>query len=236
MEQPILEARDLVKEYISGSRPLRVLNKVNISVQPGVILTVVGSSGAGKSTLLHILGALDRPTEGEVQYKGENLYGISDRARARIRNRDFGFVFQFYHLMPELTALENVLMPGLVGRTRGKEERAWARELLAAVGLTDRMHHFPSQLSGGEQQRVAIARALMNKPRILFADEPTGNLDSANSRSIIEMLLDLQESYGFALVMVTHNYDLAHYGARQMKLKDGMLQGDDRKPGGMQSM
>jgi lipoprotein-releasing system ATP-binding protein len=230
MEQLILEARDIVKEYISGSQPLRVLNKVNISVQPGVILTVVGSSGAGKSTLLHILGALDRPTGGTVHYNGENLYSISDRARARIRNRDFGFVFQFYHLMPELNALENVLMPGYVGRTRGKEEQAWAWELLAAVGLTDRRHHFPNQLSGGEQQRIAIARALMNKPRILFADEPTGNLDSTNSRSIIEMLLDLQETYGFALVMVTHNYDLAHYGAQQLMLKDGRLQAVYREP------
>jgi lipoprotein-releasing system ATP-binding protein len=230
MEEFVLEASSIVKEYASGSQLLRVLDRVNISVNPGVILTVVGSSGAGKSTLLHILGALDRPSSGTVQYNGENLYGISDRARARIRNRDFGFVFQFYHLMPELNAFENTLMPGFVNRARGSKEQAWARELLDAVGLTDRMHHFPNQLSGGEQQRVAIARALMNKPRILFADEPTGNLDRVNSESIIEMLLTLQKTYGFALIMVTHNTDLAHYGARQMLLKDGMLHTADLNP------
>jgi len=223
MEDFILEASGIVKEYISGSQMLRVLDQVNISLQPGVILTIVGSSGAGKSTLLHIMGGLDRPSMGTVQYNGENLYGISDRARARIRNQDFGFVFQFYHLMPELNALENILMPGFVNRSRGSKEQAWACELLDAVGLTDRMHHFPNQLSGGEQQRVAVARALMNKPRILFADEPTGNLDRVNSESIIEMVLALQKTYGFALIMVTHNTDLAQYGASRMILKDGIL-------------
>lgn len=231
MEPFRLEASNIVKEYVSGSQLLRVLDQVNITLQPGVIVTVVGSSGAGKSTLLHILGALDRPSMGQVLYNGESLYGISDRARARIRNQDFGFVFQFYHLMPELTALENVLMPGFVNRARGSNEQTWARDLLDAVGLTDRMHHFPNQLSGGEQQRVAVARALMNKPRILFADEPTGNLDRVNSESILEMMLNLQQNHGFALIMVTHNIDLAHCGAQQMILKDGILLASDSIPG-----
>jgi lipoprotein-releasing system ATP-binding protein len=224
MEDCILEANGIVKEYLSGSQLLRVLDQVNISLQPGVILTIVGSSGAGKSTLLHILGGLDRPSLGDVQYNGEDLYQISDRSRARIRNQDFGFVFQFYHLMPEFNAFENVLMPGYVNRARGSNEQSWARELLDAVGLTDRMHHFPNQLSGGEQQRVAIARALMNKPRILFADEPTGNLDRANSESIMEMLLTLQKTFSFAMVLVTHNTDLAHCGAEQLILKDSVLE------------
>ncbi len=223
MEQPILEAFGLVKEYKSGPLTLRVLDDVNISLLPGSIVTVEGSSGAGKSTLLHILGALDRPTAGSVSYMGRNLYDISDRSRAAIRNLDFGFVFQFYHLMPELDALENVLLPAFVKRDRLDSTRAYARDLISAVGLSGRMHHFPSQLSGGEQQRIAIARALINKPRVLFADEPTGNLDSATSENIIEMLLMLQKQYAFTLMMVTHNSSLAQRGQVQLTLKDGQL-------------
>ena len=223
MDQPILAAHNLVKEYKSGPLSLRVLDDVSLSLPPGAIVTVEGSSGAGKSTLLHILGALDRPTSGSVLYLGRSVYELSDRSRAAIRNRDFGFVFQFYHLMPELNALENVLLPGFVKRDRHDGTQSYARELLAAVGLSDRAHHFPSQLSGGEQQRVAIARALVNKPRVLFADEPTGNLDSANSDNIIEMLLLLQRQFGFSLLMVTHNNGLARRGQLQLVLKDGQL-------------
>jgi len=219
----ILRAVDLSKEYVTGALPLHVLKNVKIDITPHVIMTIVGASGAGKSTLLHILGALDRPTSGTVYYHGRNLYGISDRRRTQIRNSEFGFVFQFYHLMPEFTALENVLLPCLVARSATADSREWARELLDAVGLADRAGHFPNQLSGGEQQRVAIARALMNKPGLVFADEPTGNLDRQSSDLVIDLLLKLHEQHAFALVMVTHNVELAQLGSCRLHLKDGVL-------------
>lgn len=213
----------MTKEYRNGALPVRVLNGIEFSVDAGAVATIVGASGAGKSTLLHILGTLDRPTSGAVCYCDENVYAASDARRAELRNRTLGFVFQFYHLMPELTAIENILLPSLIARAADGAARLWARELLDAIGLADRGTHFPNQLSGGEQQRIAIARALMNRPRIVFADEPTGNLDSANSAGIIRLLLDLQQRYGYTLVIVTHDMDIAAFGTCRWRLADGIL-------------
>ncbi len=222
-QEPVLVAHGLVKQYCNGGPALTVLNGVDCAFEAGQCVSIVGASGAGKSTLLHVLAGLDRPTSGAVWYKGANLYELSDSARAALRNEAFGFVFQFYHLMPEFNALENVLLPGMINRTAGATARAWARELLDQVGLAERVHHYPNQLSGGEQQRVAIARALMNHPQVLFADEPTGNLDRANSELVIALLLDLQRQHGFTLILVTHDLDLAQCGALRLRLADGIL-------------
>ncbi len=221
----LFEVQGLVKKYRSGQESLTVLNGAAFSVPEGERVTVMGPSGSGKSTLLHILGGLDRPSAGTVQYQGAPLYAMADRMRARVRNREFGFVFQFYHLMPEFTALENVLMPGVIGRTGNGVARAGA--LLDAVGLGARMRHYPSQLSGGEQQRVAIARALMNSPRVLFADEPTGNLDRANSEMVMRTLLALHEEHKFTLLMVTHDMAIADSGGLRWSLDDGMVKPRD---------
>jgi len=222
-QEPLLLARSLVKQYCNGGPVLTVLNGVDCALDCGQCVSIVGASGAGKSTLLHMLAGLDRPTCGTVWYAGQNLYEMSDAARAALRNTAFGFVFQFYHLMPEFNALENVLLPSMITRAAGSSARAWAHELLTQVGLAERMRHYPNQLSGGEQQRVAIARALMNRPRILFADEPTGNLDRANSEMVIALLLALQRQHGFTLVLVTHDMELAQCGAVRLRLADGIL-------------
>ena len=219
----ILKSDSILKEYKTGVLPLTVLKKIDIEIQNGDFTTIVGSSGAGKSTLLHILGALDRPTKGAVYYKGDNLYKLSDSQRALIRNEDFGFVFQFYHLMPEFTALENIMMPGLISRKEKSNLKKTALNLLGAVGLAERAKHFPNQLSGGEQQRIAIARSLFNQPKILFADEPTGNLDENSSGIIINLLQKLQKELNFALIMVTHNTELSDLGTTRLRIKNGML-------------
>ena len=219
----ILKSADVLKEYKTGVMPITVLKKVDIEVRNGDFITIVGSSGAGKSTLLHILGALDRPTKGTVTYKEQNLYKLSDSQRALIRNKDFGFVFQFYHLMPEFTALENIMMPGLISRKETHILKKDALNLLDGVGLSERAKHFPNQLSGGEQQRVAIARSLFNRPKILFADEPTGNLDESSSVVVIELLQTLQKELNFALIMVTHNTELSQLGTKKLRIKNGKL-------------
>jgi lipoprotein-releasing system ATP-binding protein len=219
----LLAAQNVRKIYRTGATTLVVLDGVELSVPVRTVTTIMGASGAGKSTLLHILGGLDRPSEGEVLFDGREMYALSDRSRARIRNRDFGFVFQFYHLMPEFTALENVLLPSMVARSVDAAVRAHARELLGTVGLAERAHHYPNQLSGGEQQRVAIARALINGPQVLFADEPTGNLDRASSEAVITTLFEIQQRLSFALVIVTHDAELAACGERRLRLKDGRL-------------
>ena len=219
----ILKSDSILKEYKTGVLPLTVLKKIDIEIQNGDFITIVGSSGAGKSTLLHILGALDRPTKGAVYYKGDNLYKLSDSQRALIRNEDFGFVFQFYHLMPEFTAMENIMMPGLISRKEKPGLKKTALNLLDAVGLAERAKHFPNQLSGGEQQRVAIARSLFNHPKILFADEPTGNLDESSSNTVISLLQKLQKELNFALIMVTHNTELSDLGTTRLRIKNGIL-------------
>src|SRR5437868_12984978 len=221
MTNPQLIARDLFQSFRMGSRRIEVLRGISIEVAPGEIIFICGASGAGKTTLLYTLAGLERPESGTVEFEGRNLYNGSSASQARFRNKKIGFVFQGYFLLPELTALENVSLPGMIG---GKSTRERAEESLVAVGLADRMQHLPAELSGGEQQRVAIARALTNNPEIIFADEPTGNLDSKTGDTIIDLLLDLTRSRKKTLLVVTHDARLAARGDRQLHIKDGVLQ------------
>jgi predicted ABC-type transport system involved in lysophospholipase L1 biosynthesis ATPase subunit len=218
---PQLIARDLFQSFRMGSRRIEVLRGISIEVTPGEIIFICGASGAGKTTLLYTLAGLERPESGIVEFEGRNLYNGSSASQARFRNKKMGFVFQGYFLLPELTALENVSLPGMIGRTStGKA----AEESLAAVGLADRMQHLPAELSGGEQQRVAIARALTNDPDIIFADEPTGNLDSATGNAIVDLLLNLARDRKKSLLIVTHDTGLATRGDRELHIKDGRIQ------------
>jgi len=223
----LMEARGLHKSFASGNAMLRVLKGVDLGLYRGEICSIIGPSGAGKSTLLHILGTLDRPDSGTVALKGRDLFMISDNARSRVRNLNIGFVFQFYHLLPEFTAIENVVMPALVfGKAadrRGKRPLERAAELLSAVGLGGRMHHKPAELSGGEQQRVAIARALVNDPILVLADEPSGNLDSGASSDLHRLIGALNRERGQAFVIVTHDEDLAAIAHRRFKMADGKI-------------
>mgnify|MGYP001289975722 FL=1 len=221
-------AKEISKEYTIGKTSIRVLDKVNLDVKKGEILIVLGASGAGKSSLLHILGILDTPTSGHVSFKGENLSIIGQRKLAEKRNRIFGFVFQFYHLLPDFNALENVLMPRLIGRrffkTVSKEEYTKkAAELLDRVGLGNRINHRPNELSGGEKQRVAIVRALMNDPEILLCDEPTGNLDTKSGREIQKLIWDLNEKTKQTVVIVTHDERFAETAGRVIRMADGRI-------------
>ena len=223
-----LSAKEISKEYTIGKSSIRVLDKVNLDVKKGEILIVLGASGAGKSSLLHILGILDTPTSGHVSFKGENLSIIGQRKLAEKRNRIFGFVFQFYHLLPDFNALENVLMPRLIGRrffkTVSKEEYTKkAAELLDRVGLGNRINHRPNELSGGEKQRVAIVRALMNDPEILLCDEPTGNLDTKSGREIQKLIWDLNEKTKQTVVIVTHDERFAETAGRVIRMADGRI-------------
>src|SRR5437868_13251308 len=204
-----------------GSRRIEVLRGISIEAAPGEIIFICGASGAGKTTLMYTLAGLERPRSGTVEFEGRNLYNGSSSLQARFRNEKMGFVFQGYFLLPELTALENVSLPGRIGRRSTIKS---AEESLHAVGLADRMQHLPAELSGGEQQRVAIARALTNDPDIIFADEPTANLDSETGDSIMDLLLDLTRSRKKTLLVVTHDARLAARGDRQLHIKDGVLQ------------
>lgn len=219
----LLEVRGLSKTYGSGSNKLEVLSGIDLDLQAGTTTALIGASGAGKSTLLHLLGALDRPTSGTVCFRGENIFNKNDRQLAAFRNRSIGFVFQFHHLLPEFTALENVMMPALIARTPRTEARKAAEALLEDVGLGQRMTHRPGELSGGEQQRVAIARALTLAPELLLADEPTGNLDMKTSDGIHAMLTELQIRKGLTLVIVTHNEHLAAAMGTTIHLLDGKV-------------
>ena len=216
-----LRARALHQTYDLAGTHLKVLQGVDLDVARGEVLFLRGPSGAGKSTLLYIVAGLEHPREGTIEFEGEQLFKLSRDRQALLRNERMGFVFQSYFLLPELTALENVLLPAMLG---GKNGEAKARSLLDRVGLAERLDHLPSQLSGGEQQRVAIARALVNDPSILFADEPTGNLDAATGAGIIELLLGLARQDGRTFVAVTHDPALAALGDRQLFLKDGHLE------------
>lgn len=224
----ILKAVNLHKKYQLDQVEVPVLKGVDLEVCSGEFLAVVGVSGSGKSTLMHLLGALDTPDKGTVCFNGVDIFTAPDTYRDDLRNREFGFVFQFYHLLPELTVLENAMMPLLVGATvrrwlGGAEEiEAQARDLLCRVGLEHRIYHLPAQLSGGERQRVAIARAIINKPVILFADEPTGNLDIRTGRQIFDQLVELNQS-GQTIIMVTHDNDLAKQAHRIVRLHDGRV-------------
>lgn len=221
----LLTARNIHKKYQQGASELPILKGVDLDVSMGEVLALVGPSGAGKSTLLHILGGLDKPNEGDVLLEGKSIYTVNDGERARVRNQQVGFVFQFYHLLPEFTALENVALPALItnGIAKPQASQVRAQELLEKVGLKDRVTHRPHELSGGEQQRVAIARALTNKPKIVFCDEPTGNLDSQSGEAIIELLLDLNKTENQTLVIVTHDEKIAARSNRVVRIKDGKL-------------
>jgi predicted ABC-type transport system involved in lysophospholipase L1 biosynthesis ATPase subunit len=215
-----LVARDLHRSFEIGARKIEVLRGVSLTVPHGESVFLCGASGAGKSTLLYTLAGLERPEQGIVDFEGTSIYAQPESALARLRNQSFGFVFQAYHLLPELTALENVMLPGMIG---GVSKKAEAESALARVGLGERTQHLPSELSGGEQQRVAIARALINDPKIIFADEPTGNLDSATGGAIVDLLLTLVRDEKKTLIVVTHDALLATRGDRRLEMRDGLI-------------
>ncbi|RME51158.1 MAG: ABC transporter ATP-binding protein [Deltaproteobacteria bacterium] len=222
-DRKIVETRGLCKHFVMGGERIEVLKSLDLSVREGEMLGIIGASGAGKSTLLHILGLLDAPSAGTVLYEGEDPFALRRNERARIRNRQIGFIFQFHHLLPEFTALENVQMPALIAGIDRASAAERALDLLAAMGLEARQRHHPGELSGGEQQRVALARALILEPKILFADEPTGNLDSANGEQVYSRLVHFNRTCGTTIVMVTHNEALARRLDRCLTLVDGRL-------------
>ena len=221
--QYLLTARGLSKIYRNGGVEIEILNNLNLNMRPGESVAVVGASGIGKSTLLHILGALDRPDEGELLFRGDNIFAFNDAKLASFRNRSIGFVFQFHHLLSEFSAIENAMMPALINGDSKAAAMAAAEQILVRVGLKDRLTYRVGKLSGGEQQRVALARALVMKPAVLLADEPTGNLDKTNSEHVHQLLLELNTELEMTLVVVTHNLELAAYMARRVTITDGKL-------------
>jgi len=222
----LLEAIQIEKHYPSGPETLKVLKGIDLTIQAGEILVIMGPSGVGKSTLLHILGTLDRPTFGELIIDGQRTRDLKEKEIARFRNRNIGFVFQFHYLLPEFTALENLLIPRMIFGKDRKNDIQRAEELLGEVGLEKRMNHRPSQLSGGELQRVAVARALINQPKLVLADEPTGNLDSQNSHALFDLILKLNKKYQQTFVIVTHNEMFASQSHRVIHLLDGLIENE----------
>ena len=222
MSDVMIETIDLHRSYRIGGKSIEVLHGIDLKVHRGEKVFLCGPSGAGKTTLLYTLAGLEHPEKGVVRIDGSDLYAMGRKEQARFRNLRIGYVFQNYHLLPELTALENVCVPGAIS---GKDTTDLAMKALERVGLRDRSDHLPSELSGGEQQRVAIARAIVNEPKVLFADEPTGNLDSRNSAEIMKILLDLATEHGVTLVVVTHDQNLAKAGDRTLIIKDGAIHG-----------
>jgi lipoprotein-releasing system ATP-binding protein len=223
MTHAVLEAREVQKSFTQGPVTLEVLQGVNLAVDSGERIAIVGASGSGKTTLLQILGGLDRPTTGHVSVDGQDIHELGEDARGMLRNRALGFVYQFHHLLPEFSALENVAMPLLVRRTAVAEARDRATEILERVGLGRRLDHRPYQLSGGERQRAAVARALVTAPKIILADEPTGNLDGANAEGVFELMLELNRERGTSLVVVTHDLRLANRMERIYEIEAGKL-------------
>ena len=224
MNDIILKAENIYKSFQTTKKvKLDVLKGISLEVEMKKITIIVGASGAGKSTLLHLLGGLDRPDSGEVFYDSDNIFKLSEDRLAKFRNKNVGFVFQFHHLLPEFTALENVMIPQMINGTSYNQAKVRSEELLSTVGLKDRIDHKPAELSGGEQQRVAVARALANNPKIIFADEPTGNLDSANSEEIHKLILDLKKIFGLNFVIVTHNQSLVNLSDQIYEIKDGKV-------------
>ncbi|MVM32591.1 ATP-binding cassette domain-containing protein [Spirosoma sp. HMF4905] len=215
----LLQTTDIRRNY--GKLP--VLKGINLNIEPGEVVSIVGASGAGKTTLLQILGTLDRPDSGELQIAGQNVFALNDRQLAQFRNEKIGFVFQFNNLLPEFTALENVCLPGFIAGKDEDEVRQRAKELLEKLGLGNRLANLPSQLSGGEQQRVAVARALINQPAIVFADEPSGNLDSRNAEELHQLFFQLRDELGQTFIIVTHNEALAALADRTVTIRDGLL-------------
>jgi len=224
MSEPVLSIRGLERTYVTGAGSLTVLRGVDLDVAPGEIVGLVGPSGSGKSSLLHAAGLLEHPNAGRIVIEGRDCTDLSDRARTRVRLATIGFVYQFHHLLPEFSALDNVALPLMIAGASRKAARARAAALLSDLGLAERVAHQPAQLSGGEQQRVAIARALSNSPRLLLADEPTGNLDPGTSGSVFESLYALAREEGVAAVVATHNFELARHMDRVYALKDGHLE------------
>jgi lipoprotein-releasing system ATP-binding protein len=221
----MLSAHNLSKKY----GQLQVLNNVSLEIKKGEFVAIAGPSGAGKSTLLHLLGSLDYPDTGDVKLMDIELFKLSRKKQSAFRNQHMGFVFQFHHLLPEFTALENVCMPLWIGNKDKKEAIAASTAVLETVGLSHRLHHKPTELSGGEQQRVAIARAIVHKPSVIFADEPTGNLDTANAQSVHELFLQLREMYHHTFVIVTHNEQLAAMADRTLLMKDGRIESEQTR-------
>lgn len=222
-------AQDVHRSYLLGRKEVEVLRGIDLEIMQGERVFLCGASGAGKTTLLYTLAGLERPQRGRVQIGGEDLYGLSRREQSLLRNSKMGYIFQNYYLLPELTALENVMIPGMI---RSRNVRRRAIELLAEVGLEERSHHLPAELSGGEQQRVAIARALVNDPAMVFADEPTGNLDSRNGGEVMELLLDFAGNLKTTLVVVTHDRSLARLGDRTLEILDGQMIAEEMDAGG----
>lgn len=223
MASVMIAITDLYKTFTMGKRDLTVLKGINLEIRRGELLAIMGASGAGKSTLLHIVGMLDRPTRGTVLFEGQNLFQLSEAAQAEFRNKRIGFVFQFHHLLPEFTALENACMPALIQRRSPTDVEADATALLHEVGLGERLHHKPGELSGGEQQRVAVARALMQRPDVVLADEPTGNLDTHTGEALFALMRDLNKSRGTTFVIVTHNEKLSGQADRIVRMQDGQI-------------
>jgi lipoprotein-releasing system ATP-binding protein len=219
----VLELENVHKSFAHNGLIIHVLNGVDLVVEKGESLAVTGASGAGKSTLLNIMGTLEQPTEGNVRFENRNLREMAEAERCLLRNRRIGFVFQFHHLLPEFNALENTFIPALIGRTGKQEAMERAREILVKVGLEHRLNHRIGELSGGEQQRVAIARALVMKPRLLLADEPTGNLDASTGEGIVDRLLQLNAEEGLTMVIATHNHRLAERMSKQLEILDGRI-------------
>jgi putative ABC transport system ATP-binding protein len=230
----MMELRAVTKTYLQGRRAVEALRGVSLRIEAGEFVSIMGPSGSGKSTLLHLLGALDTPTAGEVFFRGRALHALSDRELSLLRRTQVGFVFQFFNLIPTLTAAENVGLPRLLAGERRGRALAAARAGLERVGLVDRADHFPDEMSGGEQQRVAVARALVVEPEAILCDEPTGNLDSANATEILRLLRGLPESGKRSVVMVTHDPDAAAYGDRLVRIRDGQVESDEpvRAPAG----
>ena len=228
-EEPLILAQDVHRSYLLGRKEVEVLRGIDLKIMQGERVFLCGASGAGKTTLLYTLAGLERPQRGRVQIGGEDLYGLSRREQSLLRNSKMGYIFQNYYLLPELTALENVMIPGMI---RSRNVRRRAIELLAEVGLEERSHHLPAELSGGEQQRVAIARALVNDPAMVFADEPTGNLDSRNGGEVMELLLDFAGNLKTTLVVVTHDRSLARLGDRTLEILDGQMIAEEMDAGG----
>src|SRR5699024_6206765 len=225
MNELVLEAHNIVKSFESddNSPALTVLNGTSLTIEKGSVTTVLGASGSGKSTLLHILGGLDEPDEGRITWKGDNIYTLDKEALALFRNQQLGFVFQFHHLLPEFTALENIMMPALIGKSSPKKAENKARDLLHHFGIESRAEHRPSQLSGGEQQRVAMARALINDPDLILADEPTGNLDEENTETLLKFLFELREMRSLSILLITHEQKIARRSDHIYKLSRGKL-------------
>lgn len=221
--KPILRAKNIFKNYTMGNSEIEVLKGLNFEVKEGEIVAIVGPSGVGKSTLLHILGALDRPTQGSVYLNDVDIFSFNNNELASFRNESVGFVFQFHYLLPEFSALENVMMPAMISNGDEKEVKERAMKLLDEVGLSDRYDHRPGELSGGEQQRVAVARALINSPQLLLADEPSGNLDRTSSQALHRLLWDLNNRFNQTLIIVTHNLELAKQADRTIELFDGKI-------------